>query len=364
MGDHPTTAPTDHPTRPVGGRVADWLGGAFYVGVAAVALAGQTTAAREWLGWPVEFALPAVGLLELGGIALAARSDYRRRLGERAVAARVLSTAVAVFAVVFNWVGHTNHLAGGFFAGMSALGYCVWLINAGDRRRDQLRATGRLPVPAPTYPLMQWIRCPGLTRRARVLAVANPLLGLHESILLASEQVRVERRRQAISKLLAIKLTEGKDPLGAQIAVTVYDPDEIAKRIEATADYDGLAELLARDLNPGRVLGDRPRPTPRKPVEPTAEEKPARPTAAKATGRRSTTQRVPARPVGRPGERAAVANARILRSADYYPTGLPDSERVIRARTGWSKERVGQAVAAYRAGEDLASDDDKEDRSA
>jgi hypothetical protein len=51
-----------------------------------------------------------VAALELGGIALAARADFRRRLGETALATRVLSAAVAGFAVVFNWIGHPDRL--------------------------------------------------------------------------------------------------------------------------------------------------------------------------------------------------------------------------------------------------------------
>lgn len=363
MGDHPTTQTTDHPTaRPVGGRVAHWLGVAFYVGVAGVALAGQTSAAVAWLNWPVAFALPAVGLLELGGIALAARSDYRRQLGERAVAARFLSTAVAVFAVVFNWAGHGDHLAGGFFAGMSALGYCVWLINAGDRRRDQLRRDGRLLDPPPAYGITQWLRHPWLTRRAHALAIVNPGLGLHGSIMQAAKETRDERKHATIAKLLRTKLAKDKDPLAAEMAVAVYDLDQIAVRLAAEADYDGLAALIAVDLHPDRMLNDRPPRKPRKPVEPTDPNQGGAPKPTKATDRKPTTPR-PAgvsarRPVTRPGERAAVANARHLRG--IYPTGLPDSGRQIRVRTGWSKDRVDEAVAAYRAGEDLGDSDDKE----
>lgn len=360
MTDHPTTQTTDHPTDTVGGRAANWLAGAFYAGVAAVALAGQTTAATSWLNWPTEFALPAVALLELGGIALAARSDYRRGLGERAVAARVLSAAVAVFAVVFNWLGHTDHLAGGFFAGMSALGYSVWLINAGDRRRDQLRRDRRLLAPPPAYGIAQWLRHPGITRRAHTLAVADPKLGLHESLIKAATQIRDERRHAVIAKLLRAKLAKDKDPLAAEIAVSVYDLDQIAARLAAEADYDGLASLIAVDLDPGRLLGDRPNGKQRKTADTPNPNHVDTPKPKASTDRKPATNRPAAkatsRPVARPGERAAVGNARFLR--EIYPTGLPDSGRQIRLRTGWSKDRVDEAVAAYRAGEDLADDEE------
>jgi len=343
---------TDHPptARPVGGRVADWLGGVFYVVVAATALAGQTGAAVGWLGWPVVFALPAVAALELGGIALAARADFRRRLGERAVAARVLSAGVAVFAVAFNWAGHADHLAGGFFAGMSALGYGVWLIQAGDRRRDQLRAAGQLPAVPPAYPLGCWLRRPWVTRRARELARARPQLGLYGSLQAAAEAVRTERRQAAIARVLRRKVTAGMDRSTARIAVTVYDLDEIARRLAARADYEGLTALIATDLDLGRLLGNRP--TDQSTTDPTGQPtgQPADPDAPVEDDRPEPTgARVP-----RPGPAAgsaAVANAARLR--ELYGDRLPTVQRQIRARTGWSAERVERAVAAYRAGADL-----------
>src|SRR5262249_44685985 len=98
---------------------------AFYTAVAVIALAGQTGAAVEWLHWWPLFALAAVAAVEFGGIVLSAYADHRRRLGERAWAARALSAAVAAGAVAVNWLGHHDRLQGGFFAGMSGLGYLV-----------------------------------------------------------------------------------------------------------------------------------------------------------------------------------------------------------------------------------------------
>ncbi len=238
---------------PVSGRTANRLGAAFYLSVAAIALAGQALAAVRWLSWPLLFALPAVAVLELGGIALAARADFRRRLGERAVAARLLSAAVALFAVVFNWVGHDSHIAGGFFAGMSALGYGVWLINAGDRRRDQLRADRKLPPTPPAYEVWQWVVHPLVTRRARALAKADPSLGLYESLTAAELAIRTEKRTKAIANRLQVKMTAATDPVTAKIAVHTYDLDEIARRLAAEADYDGLTALIAADLTPDRL---------------------------------------------------------------------------------------------------------------
>lgn len=65
-------------------------------------------------------------------------------------------------------------------------------------------------------------------------------------------------RQAAISALLRRKLAAGRDPLAAQIAVTVYDLDEIARRLAASADYDGLTGLIGADLMPARLLAADP----------------------------------------------------------------------------------------------------------
>ena len=91
----------------------------FYFVVLLVALAGQVTGAVERLHLPWYLALPAVGALELGGMVVLSNADVRRRLGERAIASRLLSAGIAAFAVTFNWLCHADHLLGGFFAGMS-----------------------------------------------------------------------------------------------------------------------------------------------------------------------------------------------------------------------------------------------------
>lgn len=287
----------------VDGRVANRITGVFYAVVAVIALAGQATAAVRWLGWPLLLAVVAVGAVELGGIALSAYADFRRRLGEPAYAARLLSASVAGFAVLVNWLGHADRLQGGFFAGMSALGYAVWLIHAGARRRDQLRADGKLPDTPPVYGVWQWCRQPGLTRRARALALANsavrraeidgkpagtapatPALGLHASLDAARAAVRTERRRAAIATVLRRKLQANTDAVTAEIAVSVYDLDQIAARLAAGADYDGLTALIAADLAPARLAG-------------------APPLAGAGTRRAGTPQTTPAqRPVHRPDD--------------------------------------------------------------
>jgi hypothetical protein len=226
----------------------------FYLVVLLVALAGQVSGAVEALGIPLAAAIPAVAALELGGIVVLANADVRRRLGERAVASRLLSVAIAASAVTFNWLAHDNHLLGGFFAGMSALGYLVWLMHTENQRRDRLRVKGDLPPTTPAYEVVgHWLRHPWLTVRARALAKADPRLGLYDSLASARAEIRRERRQAAISKVLHRKIKSAVDPKTADIAIAVYDLDEIAARLADNADYDGLTALIAADLAPERL---------------------------------------------------------------------------------------------------------------
>ncbi|WP_327007909.1 hypothetical protein OHA72_11915 [Dactylosporangium sp. NBC_01737] len=229
----------------------------FYFVVLLVALAGQVSGAVEALGIPLLWAIPAVGALELGGIVVLANADVRRRLGERATASRVLSAAIAGFAVAFNWMAHENKLLAGFFAGMSALGYLVWLMHTENQRRDRLRATGDLPPTTPAYEVVgHWIRHPWITLRAKNLAKADERLGLYTSLAAARSEKRKEVRTKAIAKVLHRKIRAAVDPTTADIAVAVYDLDEIAVRLADGADYDGLTALIAADLSPARLASD------------------------------------------------------------------------------------------------------------
>jgi hypothetical protein len=229
----------------------------FYVVVLLVALAGQVSGAVQALKIPLVWAVPAVGALELGGIVVLANADVRRRLGEQAIASRLLSAVIAAGAVAFNWLAHPDHLLGGFFAGMSALGYLVWLMHTENQRRDRLRAKGDLPPTTPAYELLgHWLPHPWLTRRAKSMAKANPQLDLYGSLAAARAEIRRERRQAAISKVLHRKIRAAVDPNTADIALAVYDLDEIAIRLADGADYDGLTALIAVDLAPERLAPD------------------------------------------------------------------------------------------------------------
>lgn len=271
----------------------------FYAAVVLIALAGQAIAAVEWLHWHPLPAVLAVAALEFGGIVLSVHALARMQLGERALAARALSAAVAAFAVAFNWFGHADKLQASFFAGMSALGYLVWLLDSAARRRDHLRAAGMLPPAPPAYGAVQWARHPWLTREARQLALRDPGLGLYGSLEAAAAARHTAKRRAAIAALLHKKLRAGRDPLAADIAVAVYDVDEIAARLAAGADYDGLTGLLAAELVPARVAQVPVEVPPAADPEPAAEVlRPATPetvpAAAPTSGAPSGRKRTPA----------------------------------------------------------------------
>jgi hypothetical protein len=257
-------------------HAAAYTNRAFYLVVLGVSLTGAGQAATEKLGWWGPFPFLAVAAVELGGVALAMHADRRRQLGESAIPARILSAAVAVAAVVVNYTGHSDvQWQAWFFAGMSALGYTVWLIDSAARRRDALRATGDLPPAPPAYGFFAWSRHPWITRRARGLAMVNaeartaqarrlavpgapvepliPALTALASLARARDSVRADRRSQAISAALRTRIADHVDPTMAKIAVNTFDLDEIATRLAAGADYDGLTGILAAELVPARL---------------------------------------------------------------------------------------------------------------
>ena len=251
-GFRPTAADTDLQTAV---RRTAAVRRCFYAVVLVVALVGQVSGATHALNIPAVWAVPAVAALELGGIVILADADVRRRLGERAIASRLLSAAIAAWAVTFNWLTHPHRLEGGFFAVMSALGYAVWLIHAENQRRDRLRTTGDLPPTAPAYELLgHWLRQPRLTLHARALAKANPGLGLYGSLTAAHDEIRRRHRHRAIAAVLRGKIRSAVDRDTANIAVAVYDLDQFAARLAATADYDTLTAIISIGLTPDRLI--------------------------------------------------------------------------------------------------------------
>jgi hypothetical protein len=303
----------------------------FYAVVLVVALAGQVSGAVERLDISVLWALPAVAGLELGGVVVMANADIRRRLGERAIASRLLSMLVAAGAVAFNWNAHSNHLLGTFFAGMSALGYLVWLMHIENQRRDRLRATGDLPPTTPAYELVEhWLRHPALTLRARSLAKANPGLGLYDSLDAARDRTRRQHREHAISIVLHRKIRAAVDPATADIAVAVYGLDKIAARLAASADYDTLTTLLNTDLTPARLTAQttahqtsaQPHPPA---IAATASQTPPRPNVAAAREQKLVDTLASDCPGVPAGSLSSAPPPNVEASTTYQPTGNEDT---------------------------------------
>lgn len=236
-------------------RLVHRLAVTFYGLAAAAAVIGQTWVAVDHLPWPdtlapvwrVAAVLPFALVLELLAVVLATMSDYRMRLGERAVGIRAFSAAVAVVATGVIVIGHGQHdlyLAIGFGA-LSGAAYLLALVHMSMRRRDALRAAGQLAQVAPAYGLYRRLRHPVLTARAAELARERGL-GLYESLRAAELELRAERRRPAIAAAVESAIrAEHDDPRMAEIAVSTLDLDRIAEELERAADYAGWAERLA-----------------------------------------------------------------------------------------------------------------------
>jgi hypothetical protein len=121
----------------------------FYAAVLAVALYGTATGAVARFGLPWPVAIGGIFALELGGVVFLSNAEVRRRLGEHAALSRLLGATVAAAAATFNLLTHASVLFGGFFALMSALGFVAWWLDVENKRRDRLRAQGRLAAATP-----------------------------------------------------------------------------------------------------------------------------------------------------------------------------------------------------------------------
>jgi hypothetical protein len=134
------------------------------------------------------------------------------------------------------------------FGGLGVFAYTVWLLHAADRRRDALRAKGKLADTAPIYSLAQWRREPDVTRRAQFLAVEHGY-SIHESLAVARQQLRDEQRRAALATHVETLIrSRHQDPVRAAIAATTLDIDAVAAQLTAQSDVVGWARAIGGDL--------------------------------------------------------------------------------------------------------------------
>ncbi|MBB5869674.1 hypothetical protein F4553_003053 [Allocatelliglobosispora scoriae] len=234
--------------------------GVFYVGMAGIALYGQSDGLMTWVGVNRPVALAVALAVELLAAVLFAFADWRRtQHGEQAVAARLLSVAVALGVAAMNFYGHEGSVGTcALYTGASLAGYAVWVLHTNARRRDSLRAAGKLTGQPPVYGLGLWLRMPRTVWRARTLATANTALGVHDSIGAALSEKATTDRHRAIAAALRRKLSASLDSVSADIAMVSYDLEEVAARLAASVDYGRLTGLLAADIDPDRINGGQP----------------------------------------------------------------------------------------------------------
>jgi len=236
----------------------------FYTVAATGAVIGQTWVALTHIPWGtgipgwvrVAAVLPFALCLELLATALAAMADQRMRLGEHAYGFRVFSALVATVAVGILVVGHWPHYYwSAAFGVLSTSAYLLWLLHSGARRRDALRAAGKLADTAPDYGLWRRLRYPIWTARAAELAReghTDPATGawrpltLYESLRAAQLAIRANKRRPALARAVEqVVRTDHPDPQMADIAVRTLDLDQIATELETRVDYAAWADRLA-----------------------------------------------------------------------------------------------------------------------
>ena len=240
-------------------RLAYW----FYGVAACGAVIGQTWVAVRHVPWApgvpgvvrVVAVLPFALCLELLAMALSAMADARIRLGERAYGLRVFSAAVATVVVGILVAGHWPHLYwSAAFGLLSGSAYLLWLLHSAARRRDALRAAGKLADTAPDYGLWRRVRHPVWTARAAELAREGRVgadggwrpLGLYESLHAARLAMRADERRPALARAVAqVVRADQRDPMMAEIAVRTLDLDRLAAELEARVEYGGWADRLA-----------------------------------------------------------------------------------------------------------------------
>lgn len=310
----------DHPgrRRPSSDGSAGWSARwayPFYAVAVTGAVIGQTWVALEHLSWspavpvPVRvlLVLPFALCLELLAMALAAMADERMRLGERAYSLRVYSSAVSAVAVGIQVAGHWPDLYwAAVFGVLSSSAYALWMLHAAARRRDALRAAGKLADTAPDYGLRRRIRHPILTARAAELAREGHRdattgqrrpLALFESLRAAEQAISAEKRRPAVARAVAeVVRADQHDPRMADIAVRILDLDRLAAELASRVNYSAWADRLAPAITaptPTPTNSDTNRPDLPEASEPEQPHQPAATPDPNATSPHPEAQPVP-----------------------------------------------------------------------
>lgn len=335
----------------------------FYAVAALGAVVGQTWVAVGHLPWGpgvplwarVAVVLPFALCLELLAMALAAMADERVRLGERAYGFRAFSAAVAAVAVGIQVAGHWPDLYwSGVFGVLSGSAYLLWLLHASARRRDALRAAGKLADTAPDYGLWRRLRHPVWTARAAELAREGRVdaasgrwqpLGLYESLRAAQLVMGDEKRRPAIAGAVEqVVRADQRDARMAEVAVRTLDLDRLAAELASRVDYGAWADRLAPAVTAPLTSAAIAAPTPvaAEQVSPVAEDAgpPKLDTAAAVPDAVSA----PDAAVSAPG--AGFGRARVP-----APGGRSTAERVTRMLAERPEVGVAEVAAALGVSE-------------
>ncbi len=232
----------------------------WFYGIAAVGSSiGQIWAVAAAPVWPdtidvwirIAAVAPFAIVIDLAGVVTSAFADTRRGLGEAAYGWRALSLFSVAVAVGINIAGHLDAIQYAVaFGFLGVLAYTIWLLHSAARRRDALRAAGKLAGTAPVYGPWQWITEFQATRLARQLALSQGL-GLYESLQAAREHLRIRTRNQAFAnRIETLVRAMHNDPIRAEIAVTGMNLGDIAESTADLIDNNAWAAYIARDLNP------------------------------------------------------------------------------------------------------------------
>jgi hypothetical protein len=243
----------------------------WYLAVLGAAGYGAVTGLINLRQLPLVLAVIVVAALELGALVLVTFGDFRRKFNEKAIAARLMSAAVAGFAISVNWFGHDGFWRA-FFAGFSALGYAVVILDGNARRRDRrYKAQGRCPDPDPEFGVWQWLAEPRLTRLARDIyrrtlvtvkdtdgkairdadgKVKVRRLDNHEALDRARDEVEARAARKAIYALLHEDMTAVFGSKKAALAAAVANPDKLVAEVAKHVRWEAIAETWGTGVDP------------------------------------------------------------------------------------------------------------------
>jgi hypothetical protein len=238
-------------------KIPAWAVG-FYVGVVMAALYGNVTGAVNLFHLSIFIVVPIVMLYELGGVAFAHIADTQQRppYQERAVTTRILSALIASWAIALNWFGHVhqNPIIAGSFALLSFIGYCLWLIQSGIRRRYELRQRGMLPPPRLRFTVHQRLRQADVVRRTRELHQRHPDWPMHQLWDSAVEAIRVDAENEDFRRAITKRTKKNAGDMD-DLAKHVVPPQAVMDEMRAQAAQTAAAVAAAfmKDLTPEKL---------------------------------------------------------------------------------------------------------------